>query len=217
MSPAALSNLRRSMRRHGAKRQRRISAILRGFSHRRPVGRADPTIGDLSQAFDTRAFGAFFILFGGLNLVPLPPGASLFFGVPLLLFTSQLALGLRRLWLPERVRRISLSPKTLALLVNRVGPLLRRVERLARMRYWPSAEVPLLMATGWFCLFMALLVAIPFPLTNLVPGVAIALAGVAITARDGLWLIAAVITGIAAVALLTVVYGAAILAVLQFV
>ncbi len=214
VSPAAFSNMRKSLKRRSGNRQRRISAILRGFSH---GNRPSPTIGEMSLAFDTRAFGAFFILFGGLNLIPLPPGASLFFGLPLILFTVQLAVGRHRLWLPERVRHIRISPERLAKVVAKIGPGLRRVERLARHRYWPEPEWVVLSATGWFCFVMAVIVAIPFPLTNMFPGVAIALAGIAISARDGLWLAAAVLLGLAATAFLAGVYGMAVLALLQIV
>nr|WP_304363839.1 exopolysaccharide biosynthesis protein [Jiella sp. LLJ827] len=212
VSPAGFSNLRRSLRRQGGKRQKRISAILRGFSHR---DRTEPTIGELSQAFDTRAFGAFFILFGGLNLVPLPPPASFFLGLPLMFFTIQLAIGRHRLWLPDLVRRMRLSPQRIAQVMQKIGPMLRRIERLARHRYWIEPERLLLSVVGWYCFVMSIVVAIPFPFSNLIPGISIALVGVAISARDGLWLIAALIVGIIGVAVLGGVYGAALFAVLQ--
>ena len=43
----------------------------------------------------------------------------------------------------------------------------------------------------------------------------IALAGIAITARDGLWLIAAALLGVASVLFLVFVYGAAVLALIN--
>ncbi|MER0239966.1 exopolysaccharide biosynthesis protein [Fulvimarina sp. MAC8] len=213
MSPLALSRFRRESRRRKGKRQRRISAILRAFSHRQTA--KDPTIEELSLAFDTRAFGAFFVLFGSLNLVPLPPGASTVFGLPLVLFTLQLAIGRHKVWLPQRVRKISLKPETLASLMTRIGPFIRRAERLARHRLWPQPEAMVLSLVGWVCLILALIVTIPFPLTNMAPGVAIAIAGIAITARDGLWLIAAAILGVASVLFLVGVYGGAVLALLN--
>lgn len=200
-------------RRSNGPRQRRISAILRGFTHK---GQAHPTIDDLSRAFDTRAFGAFFILFGGINLVPLPPGGSFLFGVPLLLFTIQLAIGRHRLWLPGRVRRARISPEILATVMGKIGPHLRKVERLARHRYWPQPEKAVLCAVGWFAFLMAVLVAIPMPLTNMIPGVSIALSGIAISARDGLWLVASVVVGLGSMVLLAGVYGAALAALLHF-
>ena len=61
---------------------------------------------------------------------------------------------------------------------------------------------------------MSILIAIPFPLTNMFPGVSVAIAGIAITARDGLWLIASILVGIASTIFLLSVYGAAALAVM---
>lgn len=213
MTPLAFSRFRRESRRRKGKRQRRISAILRAFSNRKTA--SNPTIEELSLAFDTRAFGAFFILFGSLNLVPLPPGASTVFGLPLVLFTLQLAIGRHKVWLPERVRKISLKPETLASLMTRIGPFIRRAERLARHRLWPQPEGMLLSLVGWVCFLLAVIVTIPFPLTNMAPGVAIAIAGIAITARDGLWLIAAAVLGVASVLFLVGVYGGAVLALLN--
>ncbi|NDW05032.1 exopolysaccharide biosynthesis protein [Jiella pacifica] len=212
MPPGGFSSLRRAIRRQGGKRQKRISAILRTFSHTR---REEPTIGELSQAFDTRAFGAFFILFGGLNLVPLPPPASFFIGLPLMFFTFQLAIGRHRLWLPNFVGRMRLSPDRIALVMDKIGPMLRRIERLARHRYWLEPERLLLPLLGWYSFIMATIVAIPFPLTNLIPGISVALVGVAISTRDGLWLAAALITGVIGIVVLGGFYGAAAFAVLQ--
>nr|WP_245396499.1 exopolysaccharide biosynthesis protein [Jiella sonneratiae] len=205
--------MRHALRRRGAKRQKRISAILRTFSHRR---REEPTINELSQAFDTRAFGAFFILFGGLNLIPLPPPASFFIGLPLMFFTFQLAIGRPRLWLPDFVGTKRLSPERIAQVMDKIGPMLRKIERLARHRYWLEPERLLLLILGWYSFIMATIVAIPFPLTNLIPGISVALVGVSISTRDGLWLAAALITGLIGLIVLGAFYGAAAFAIFQF-
>ncbi|WP_102959035.1 exopolysaccharide biosynthesis protein [Mangrovicella endophytica] len=194
--------------------QRRISAILRGLS----VGAgADITVGDIANAFDARAFGAFFILFGGMNAIPLPPGASLICGLPLCVVSLQLALGRRHLWLPERVRAMRFSRELLARVMARIGPPLRRAERLARHRYWPAEDKALSMAIGWFALFLSSLVLFPAPLTNMFPGIAVGFLGVALTVRDGLWLGAGVLLGIASIILLAVVYGGALYAFMHFI
>ncbi|SJZ51431.1 Uncharacterized conserved protein [Consotaella salsifontis] len=175
------------------------------------------TVGDLSAAFDGRVFGAFFILFGGFNLIPLPPGASLLSGLPLILISLQLALGRQSLWLPDRLRDTVVSRDILHRLSTRIGPPLRRVERLARPRLWPSSsEGFVAMAIGWLALVLAILVAIPMPFTNMFPGIAIALLGVALTARDGIWLAAALVVAAGSVVFLAGFYGAALMALLHF-
>nr|WP_306228760.1 exopolysaccharide biosynthesis protein [Aurantimonas sp. CSK15Z-1] len=168
---------------------------------------------DFSEAFGSRAFGAFLILFGGINAIPLPPGVPVVLGSGLMLVAFQMAIGRRRLWLPNRVRRLSLSPQTLRRLMERLGGPLRRVERLARPRYWPTADF-VAPAIGWMALILSFLVMLPFPFTNMIPGLAIALFGVAVTARDGLWLLAAILLGLGAVIFLAILYGGAVLALL---
>ncbi|MEF2071451.1 exopolysaccharide biosynthesis protein [Consotaella aegiceratis] len=204
-----------STRRTKQRTQRRISAILRDLAARRDGEHM--TVGDLSTAFDGRVFGAFFILFGGFNLIPLPPGASLISGLPLILISLQLALGRRRLWLPERIRRARVSRDLLYRFSTRIGPMLRRLERLARPRFWPAGDVLVASAIGWLALALAVLVSIPMPFTNMFPGVAIALLGMALTARDGIWLAAATIVAAGSILFLAVFYGAALLAVLAIV
>lgn len=174
------------------------------------------TLGDVSHAFDARAFGAFLILLGALNLIPLPPGASFIAGVPLIFVSSQLAIGRQRLWLPERIRSAKLSPAVLGKVMARIGKPLRRLERMARHRLWPSSDKAVAVAIGWFVLLLAVPVIIPAPLTNVLPGFGIVLIGIALSARDGVWLIAGVIAGILALVALAGVYAAAAFALLQF-
>lgn len=214
MSHVAAPSSRRFARRRIGKPQRRISAILRGLAASR---REDMTVGDISTAFDARVFGAFFILFGGINAVPLPPGTTLLSGVPLVLVALQLAIGRQRLWLPERFRRLRLSPEMLAKVMKKIGPPLRRAERLARHRYWPDMDRPVVIAVGWFALVLAILVLSPIAGANMFPSIAIALLGVAITARDGFWLAAGVFVGLASIICLVIFYAAAVLALLTFV
>lgn len=173
------------------------------------------TIEDISTAFGARAFGAFLILFGALNLIPLPPGASFVAGVPLVIVSLQLALGRKRLWLPERIRQLKLSPEVLGKVMARLGPPLRKIERLARHRMWPADDATLASIVGWFALILTVPVLIPAPLSNVLPGVGIALLGIGLTARDGLWIAAGFAAGIVALLALAIIYGAAIVALLR--
>jgi hypothetical protein len=210
VSPTILPRHRRRARPPGVKRQQRISAILRSFTD---PSRTDTTLGDLNTAFGAQAFGAFFILLGGINLVP---GASLIATLPLLLVTAQLACGRRRLWLPEKIRRIPVSPDTLRRVMDKIGPSLRRIERYAQPRMWPFHDRIIEPVIGWMAFILAAIIAIPAVFTNMAPGIAVALLGVALTARDGAWLIAGIVVGVGSALFLVVVYGAALMALLHF-
>ncbi|BDA85334.1 ABC transporter permease [Aureimonas sp. SA4125] len=193
--------------------RRRISAILRALAaSERPT-----TFGEMSTAFDGRVFGAFLILLGAFNLIPFPPGASLVAGVPLFMVSVQMTAGRRTLWLPARMTSLPISAATLTSVMRRLGPPLRRIERLARHRLWPASDVLLARSVGAFTLLLWIPVILPIPLSNVLPGIGIALLGIGLTARDGVWLTAGFLAGIAALIALTVIYGAAIMAVLRFI
>ena len=51
------------------------------------------SLGALADAIGERSFAALMIIFAAPNLIPMPPGASTVFGVPLLLVAVQLLLG----------------------------------------------------------------------------------------------------------------------------
>lgn len=92
---------------------------------------------ELMTALSDRSFAALIILFAAPNLLPLPPGSSTVFGVPLILIASQLLIGRPRLWLPRWLRERSLDGRTFSRITAGIGPFLRRLETLARPRYWP--------------------------------------------------------------------------------
>ncbi len=56
---------------------------------------------EMVDYFGHRAFGAVLFNFSVPNLLPLPPGSSTVLGLPLVLFAPQLAVGIRRPWLPR--------------------------------------------------------------------------------------------------------------------
>ena len=143
---------------------------------------------ELTEALSDRSFAALIILFAAPNLLPLPPGSSTFFGIPLILIASQLLLGRPRLWLPRLLRERSLDQATFARLTTRMEPVLQRFERLARPRYWPLPQVMAERFVGLVVLVMALILVFPIPFGNWTPAVAAILVSLGLSERDGVWL-----------------------------
>lgn len=143
---------------------------------------------ELTEALSDRSFAALIILFAAPNLLPLPPGSSTFFGIPLILIASQLLLGRPRLWLPRLLRERSLDQATFARLTTRMEPVLQRFERLARPRYWPLPQVMAERFVGFVVLLMALVLVFPIPFGNWTPAVAAILVSLGLSERDGIWL-----------------------------
>ena len=143
---------------------------------------------ELTEALTDRSFAALIILFAAPNLLPLPPGSSTFFGIPLILIASQLLLGRPRLWLPRLLRERSLDQATFARLTTRMEPVLQRFERLAKPRYWPLPQVVAERFVGLVVLLMALVLVFPIPFGNWTPAVAAILVSLGLSERDGIWL-----------------------------
>jgi hypothetical protein len=172
----------------------RFSALLRliagGASER--IG-----IGELIDRFGDKSFGAAMLLFALPNVVPLPPGASTLFGLPLLLIAAQLALGRPAIWLPMSLRRRSISAALFSRLVDATRPYLRWAERLLRPRLGFLLSPPMTRLTGLACVLLAILIALPIPLANFLSGVAVAAFAFGLLRHDGIaillgWLATAV-------------------------
>lgn len=144
------------------------------------------TVGELTIRFGDRALGAMIFVFGLACTLPLPPGSSTIFGAPLVVLAPQLAIGSPTPWLPAKVRARRLAVEDLAKGLARILPWLRRFEALSRPR------LPILFA-GWgqraigvVCTVLALVLILPIPLGNLLPGFAVAVLSFSIVQRDGL-------------------------------
>jgi hypothetical protein len=164
---------------------RPLSLVIAEFSQ--TVGQR-VTVEELVTALSDRSFAALIMLFAAPNLLPLPPGSSTVFGIPLVLIASQLLTGRSRLWLPRWLRQRSLDGQTFRLIAAGIEPFLRRLEKLAKPRYWPMSRVAAERFVGLVVLLMALILIFPIPFGNWTPAVAALLVSLGLSERDGLWL-----------------------------
>jgi hypothetical protein len=167
---------------------------------------ADPadrvSLDDILDALSERSFGALMILFAALNLVPLPPGTSTIFGIPLVLLSIQMLLGFEKPWFPAFMRRKSMQVETYRRFIARLEPLLVRFEKLARPRYWFVPQMIVERVVSIVALLMSLIVILPVPLINQLPALGIVLLAIGLGEQDGVWLgtgllVAALAVGIA--------------------
>jgi len=167
------------------------------------------TVAEMLAALRDRALGAMMLLLALPNVLPVPPGSSAILGAPLLLLSAQLMLG-RSPWLPRMIAQRSMARETLAGLVMRALPWLRRAERLLRPRWVALASPPVEYAVGFVCVLMAWLLFLPIPLGNMLPALSICVLALGVLARDGLWVLAgAVLAVLSGVLVSGVVYGLA--------
>lgn len=157
---------------------------------------------DILVALSERSFGALLILFSALNLLPLPPGSSTIFGIPLVLLSIQMLIGLENPWFPAFLRRKSMRTETYRSGIAKLESVLARFERLARPRYWLFPQIIVERVVSIVALLMSLIVILPIPLINQIPALSIILLAIGLGEQDGAWLgtgflVAALAAGIA--------------------
>lgn len=159
------------------------------------------SIRDIFVAMGDRAFGALMLIFALPNCFPTPPGTSAILGAPLVFLTAQLALGLSP-WLPAFIADRSMARKDFAAVAARMTPWLAWAERMLKPRLTFLVHPPLENLLGFFCLVLAIVLALPVPLGNILPAIAICLFSFAILERDGL--VALIGLGVAIASLIVV-------------
>ena len=124
------------------------------------------------------------LLFALPNVLPAPPGLSGVLGLPLLYLSVQMMLG-RVPWLPGFIGDRAMPRDRFAQLVERLGPLLARAERLLRPRWSILVSHGAERVLGALCLVLAAVLALPIPFGNMLPAFAICLIALGILERDG--------------------------------
>lgn len=159
------------------------------------------TIGTLIDSLADRSFGVIVLLLVLPACIPGPPGLSSIFGLPILFFAGQLAIGQRRPSLPKWLRKKAIPMKVLSTLLDQGRGYIETFERICKPRLpqltGPTGEK----AIGWYLLFLAAVLSLPVPLSNMIPGWGIALIALGLVERDGAAVILGAAVGAAGVAI----------------
>lgn len=184
-----------------------LSDLLLALAQREALERV--SIQNLLDALGDRALGAVIFLFAFPNVLPLPPGTSFILGAPLVFLAAQLMLA-QPPWLPHFIGKRSMAQPDFAALVARIVPWLTRAENLLKPRLFVLTSGAMERVIGGLCLLMAVLLALPIPLGNMLPALAISIMALGLLARDGVWvLMGLAVTAAASVVVSSVVIGLA--------
>lgn len=150
------------------------------------------SVGELIDALGERAFGLILLLLTVPAAVPGPPGIPSVFAVPILIVASQMFRGRPSLWFPEIIRRRRVPRDGMLMVLRRVRPILRRLERVCTPRLLPMTEGLGERWLGAFIFLCALVLAnpIPIPFSHLPLAFAMVILSLGYIERDGYVLIA---------------------------
>lgn len=191
------------------RRPRRLSQVFAAMASH---PRERVSVSDILDALGNRSFAALLVFFAAINLLPLPPGSSAVLGLPLLIVSAQLMVGSRRAWLPAFVATRSLSAEQFRGMLDRLLPRLVQVEQWITPRYWPFWRRQGDRVIGIIAFILSVVVTLPIPLGNWLPACSIALLGLALSERDGIFFGAGCLVAVVAFTVITLVFGAAGLA-----
>ena len=156
---------------------------------------------ELAAQLHSRVWGGLLLIFAAINLLPLPPGTSVFFAIPLLIVSGQMVFARTSPWFPSRIDRRGVTKQELQRLIDKMGWVEARVERIFKPRLTALTGAGAMRLIGAVCFVLALIAGIPIPLFHMAPAAAIVLFGLALIYRDGALVIAgAVATVLACVA-----------------
>lgn len=105
---------------------------------------------------------------------------------------AQIAMGRRAIWLPAFLSRRRLSPAVVEIMVRYSAPIIAKVEtmvRPGRLAVFTGGTMQWLLSFPIFLLAVAIV--LPIPLGNYMPVVALVVIAVALMARDGVLILAA--------------------------
>lgn len=165
---------------------------------------------ELAKQLHARAWGGLLVIFAAINVIPLPPGASIFFAIPLIIVTTQMAFGRASPWFPARIDSRGVTKQQLSRLVEKMEWLEVRVERMFKPRLAMLTGATATRVIGIVCFILALMTTLP--IVHVAPAAVIVLFGLALIYRDGVLVIAAAVAGLVGAAIATFLIGSGVVA-----
>jgi len=162
------------------------------------------SLGDILDIVGRQAYGPLLLIVGIMSVSPLAliPGSTWAFALLTLLIAAQMAINLKHPWLPKAALRVSFPEDKVSGALDKVRPWTRAVDKVVKPRLEFLAHEPWLLLIALLAIAAAI-VTFPLsfiPLAPLIPGLAVILVGLGVTARDGLVLgVAMVAVGAAGV------------------
>ncbi|SFE55001.1 exopolysaccharide biosynthesis protein [Nitrosomonas sp. Nm166] len=155
------------------------------------------TIGEIKGALHERGFGILMAI-AAVPIclpVPVPPGYTTLFSIPLFIFSIQMVLGLQAPWLPAWIEKRRVKRSSLEKIITKAAPWLKRIEHRMQPRMTYIGVHTWERIIGIFSFVFALAIALPLPLTNFLPGCGILIMALALLNRDGVTILIGMIIG----------------------
>jgi hypothetical protein len=159
---------------------------------------------DIVIAMESVGFGLIIMIFAFGIIIPLPPPFPSIISTPLVFFSIQMILGYNSPRLPKKFSNISVKRSVLAMLLQRSSPYIRKIERILRPRLFFMISDMTQRIVGFFILLFSTFILLPMPLSNFIPGLGVLIISFGLLGKDGLIVIAGIITGLFGITISTI-------------
>ncbi len=153
------------------------------------------TLREIMDRLDQSAFGALLIVLAMPVSIPFLYGIPQIVSVPMIALAGQMVMGRAEPWLPEKLGARRMSKAGLTQIATGGRKWFGWVEKLARPRLQFLASKPAERIMGILLTIFCASIMLPLPLTNTVPGIAVAIVGFGLLAKDGLVIIPGLLLG----------------------
>lgn len=163
------------------------------------------SLGDVIDALDSRSFGPVLLVPAVLAVSPLGaiPGVSILTGALIFVIAAQMLIARSHIWLPDRIVKFSFQREKLVDAVNSTRPWAEWIEPWIHNRLAFLIDPPFRPAIAVMVMILAaLFIPLAFlPFAVAVPGIAISLIALGMTAKDGALVLAGWCVSLAAIGL----------------
>ena len=181
--------------------ERRTSEILRQILADNPQDKI--SVEQILKGMGTSSFGTSIMVFSIPEVIPIPvPGMSAIVALPEALLGTQMMLGKKEVRLPKALLKRSIPRKAFEKAVKAILPFLEKAERQVKPRWQWASSPAAKRFLGAFVLVLACVIALPIPMTNMPPAIAIFIIALGLVERDGKMIAAGVALGLASIALI---------------
>lgn len=155
------------------------------------------TVGEIKNALHERGFGILMAI-AALPIclpIPVPPGYTTLFSIPLFIFSIQMILGMRAPWLPDWIEKKQIKQSSLEKIIAKANPWLKKIEHRMQPRMTYISVHTWERIIGIFSFVFAVSITLPLPLTNFLPGWGTLVMSLGLLNKDGLTILVGMIIG----------------------
>jgi hypothetical protein len=183
------------------KDDKRTSELLRDFASGLTAPRV--SFSEIDNALGERGFGVLIAILSLPSAIPggpsAVPGFTTVVGVPIIILSSQLMFGRTNLGLPGFIERRTFDTPGFQKVVAHIAKVLAWFEKFLKPRFHVLTGAVAERVLGAFCVILAVILALPIPLGNNLPALALGLIGLGLIEQDGIAILVGLLSGIAGI------------------